>query len=70
MKQWRALWAAMALWAFLGWMYVISRILLYPEIGLGEDFIGGIPVSFWMLGVGWYVIGFIATWRALCGESQ
>lgn len=69
MRSWRALWASMAIWAFLGWMYVISRILLYPEIGLGEDFIMGIPISFWMLGIGWYVIGFIATWRALCGES-
>lgn len=55
----------MAIWAFFGWMYVISRLLLFPEIDFTEPFIFGIPIEFWMLGIGWYVIGFIATWRAL-----
>jgi len=69
MRSWRALWAAMAIWAFLGWTYVVARLLFFPEISWDEEFIMGIPFTFWMLGIGWYVIGFIATWRALCGES-
>lgn len=63
MKQWRALWAAMALWAFLGWMYIIMRIL--GGIDPLDEFIAGIPVTFWVLGIGAYVLGFVATWRAL-----
>jgi len=65
MKAWRALWAAMALWAFFGWMYVITRLLMYPEISFGEEFIGGIPVSFWMIGIGFFILGFIGTVGAL-----
>ena len=69
MRRWRSLWAALAIWAFFGWVYVITRLLMYPEIAFNEPFIEGLPFSFWVMGVGWYVIGFIATWRALCGES-
>jgi len=66
MKQWRALWAAMALWAFFGWIYVVLRILLNgSDAWWTEEFIMGIPISFYMIGIGAYVIGFIATWRAL-----
>lgn len=65
MRSWRALWAAMAIWAFIGWMYVVVRLLMYPEIAFNEPFIEGIPVAFWMMGIGTYIIGFIATWRAL-----
>lgn len=71
MRSWRALWASLAIWAFLGWCYVILRILLNgSDAWWTEEFIMGIPVSFYMIGIGWYIIGFIATWRALCGESQ
>lgn len=70
MRSWRALWASLAIWAFLGWTYVILRILLNgSDAWWTEEFIMGIPISFYMIGIGAYVIGFIATWRALCGES-
>jgi len=67
MKNWRAFWAAFAIWAFLGWCYVCARIIY--GVDPFDEFISGIPVSFYLLGIGWYVIGLIATWRALCCES-
>jgi len=70
MKQWRALWAAMALWAFFGWIYVITRLLMYPEISFNEPFIEGIPIAFWMIGIGAFLLGFVATWRALINGSD
>jgi len=65
MKGWRALWSALAIWAFFGWMYVITRLLMYPEIFADEPFIEGIPISFWMIGIGFFILGFIATVGAL-----
>lgn len=65
MKNWKAWWAAMALWAFFGWVYVIVRLLMYPEIAFNEPFIYGIPISFWMMGIGFFIIGFFATVGAL-----
>jgi len=65
MKLWRAIWAALALWAFFGWMYVITRLLMFPEIDLNEPFIFGIPIEFWMIGIGFFILGFIGTVGAL-----
>jgi len=66
MKNWRAIWAALALWAFFGWMYVILRILCNGnDAWWTEEFIAGIPISFWMIGIGFFILGFIATVGAL-----
>jgi len=69
MRSWRALWAAFAIWAFLGWAYVCAR-LLNPAIGFEEPFIEGIPVAFWMMAIGAFLLGFVATWRALIDGSD
>jgi len=60
----------MALWAFFGWLYVITRLLMFPEIAFNEPFIEGLPISFWMIGIVFFILGWIGTWRALCGECQ
>jgi len=65
MKGWRAVWVALALWAFFGWIYVITRLLMFPQIAFNEDFIAGIPISFWMIGIGFFILGFIGTVGAL-----
>lgn len=65
MKRWKAIWIALAMWAFFGWIYVITRLLMYPEIAFDEPFIEGIPISFWAMGIGFFILGFIATVGAL-----
>jgi len=65
MRFWKAVWAALALWAFFGWIYVITRLLMYPDIAFNEPFIEGIPISFWMIGIGFFILGFICTVGAL-----
>ena len=68
MRHWRALWAALAISAFFGWIYVITRLLMYPDTAFSEPFIDGIPVSFWAMGIGFFVLGFLGTVGALWDE--
>jgi len=65
MKGWRAVWTALALWAFFGWLYVVVRIIWFTNAAFSEPFIDGIPISFWMLGIGFFILGFIGTVGAL-----
>jgi hypothetical protein len=66
MPRWTAFWMALALWSFLAWLYVILRILLNgSDAWWTEEFISGIPISFWMLGIGAFILGFVATINAL-----
>lgn len=63
MKNWRAIWAAMALWAFFGWCYIIARIL--TGIDPRNLFIDEIPIMFGVIGIGFFILGFIGTVGAL-----
>ena len=69
MRRWQALWASVALWAFLCWVYVVSRLLMYPEIAFNEPFIEGIPITFWAMGIVSFLVGFMATVGALWSEG-
>ena len=66
MSRGRAIAAGLAIWCFAGWLYVILRILLNgSDAWWTEEFIMGIPVSFWMIGIGFFVLGFLGTIVAL-----
>jgi hypothetical protein len=65
MTTWKAWWAAMAIWCLFGWTYVCVRIIAYPNAAFSEPFIDGIPISFWMLGTVFFILGFAGTVGAL-----
>lgn len=70
MSTWRSWWTALALWAFFGWAYVVARLLMYPEIAFNEPFIDGLPFTFWMMGIGFFILGFLGTVMALRTHSE
>lgn len=70
MSRGRAIAAALGIWCAFGWLYVITRILANgSDAWWTEEFIYGIPISFWMLGIGFFILGFIGTAVALADNK-
>ncbi|MDW5562381.1 MAG: hypothetical protein SA339_04070 [Methanomassiliicoccus sp.] len=49
---------ATCLYSFLLWAYVVFRIVI-NRVPVRDDFIRGIPISFWVLGLIAFVVSFV-----------